>query len=63
MIDEDIKFNLTSEQAVGITVNERLYLAGLIESFDKAIAEQNKKELKIILEKVYPSPKNIEAIS
>lgn len=45
-----------------MTVNERLYLSGLLDAFDKASAQGNKVELKTILEKVYLSPEAIEAI-
>jgi len=36
-----------------MTVNERLYLAGLLEDFDQALEQKDKSRLKLILEKVY----------
>lgn len=52
MEKESTKFNLTLEESAGMTLNERLYHAGLIDAFDKALAEQNESELKLILKKV-----------
>ncbi len=45
-----------------MTVNERLWVANLMDDFDKAITERNEAEMKAILEKVYLSPENIEPI-
>ncbi|HEX8638608.1 MAG TPA: hypothetical protein VF692_11135 [Pyrinomonadaceae bacterium] len=53
---------LTEKQASGMTVNERLYLSGLLDDFENAAKQRNKKELKSILEKVYLNSENIEAI-
>ena len=36
----------------GMTVNERLYVSGLMEEFDMAIEENNIKKIVIILNKV-----------
>lgn len=36
----------------GMTVNERLYVSGLIEEFDKAVVEKNINEVILILKKV-----------
>lgn len=58
-----IEGKLTESEAAGMTVNERLYLAGLMESFDKALAERNETEIKHILKKVYFSPEDREAIT
>ncbi len=57
-----VKNELTEKEAAGMTVNERLWVANLMNDFDKAIAERNEAEMKAILEKVYLSPENIEAI-
>jgi len=39
----------------GMTVNERLFHAGLLDDFDKSIEEQDKTKLVLILEKVFLS--------
>jgi hypothetical protein len=57
-----VQKQLTEKEVSGMTVNERLYLSGLLDAFDKASAQGNKVELKTILEKVYLSPEAIEAI-
>jgi len=36
----------------GMTVNERLYVSGLMDNFDIAVKNQNVVEIKSILEKV-----------
>lgn len=53
---------LTEKEASGMTVNERLYLSGLLDSFEEAAKQKNKVELKSILEKVHLNSENIEAI-
>lgn len=45
-----------------MTVNERLYLAGLLDDFDKALKQKDKLELKSILEKVYFSSEKAQEI-
>ena len=45
-----------------MTVNERLYLSGLLNAFDEAVEERNKEKAKGILEQVYLTPENIDAI-
>jgi hypothetical protein len=47
---------------LGMTVNDRLFHAGLLDDFDKSIEEQDKTKLVLILEKVFLSRENIEAI-
>jgi hypothetical protein len=54
--------NLTREQAGGMTVNERLYHAGLLDEFYEAAERQDAVVLREILEKVFLDEKNIEAI-
>lgn len=46
----------------GMTVNERLYLSGLLKEYDKAISERNIDKVKAILEKVELNENSIEAI-
>ena len=53
---------LTEKEASGMTVNERLYLSGLLKDFENAAKQGNKAELKSILEKVYLNPESIGAI-
>ncbi len=53
---------LTEKEAAGMTVNERLYLLGLSDDFEKAAMQRNKAELKSILKKVYLDSESIEAI-
>ncbi len=57
-----MKKELTEKEALGMTVNERLYHAGLMNDFDKALAQKDKSRLKTILEKVYLSPEDIQFI-
>ncbi len=45
-----------------MTVNERLYLSGLLDDFEKAATQGNKSELKSILEKVHLDSESIEVI-
>lgn len=53
---------LTATEAAGMTVNERLYLAGLLNDFDKALEQKDKIMLKSILEKVYFSSESAQEI-
>lgn len=46
----------------GMTVNERLYLSGLIEEFDKAIESKNIAKVKSILRNVELSDDSIDPI-
>ena len=45
-----------------MTVNERLYVSGLFDEFDKAVNERDENVLRAILEQVYLTSENIEAI-
>ncbi len=53
---------LSHNDYLGMTVNERLFHAGLIDDFDKSIEEQDKTKLVFILEYVFLSQENIEVI-
>jgi hypothetical protein len=46
----------------GMTVNERLYVSGLMDEFDKAMEEKNVKKIRIILEKVELTENSIRPI-
>ena len=52
---------IEQDDFAGMTVNERLFVAGLMDSFDKAIAENNKEEVILILKKVNLNSETIEA--
>jgi hypothetical protein len=53
---------LTKEEICGMTVNERLYLSGLLDDFEKAAKRRDEAELKSILEKVHLNSESIKAI-
>jgi len=46
----------------GMTVNERLYVSGLSDKFDKAVEKKNINEVKQILEQVELTEPSIEPI-
>jgi hypothetical protein len=53
---------LTEQAAGGMTVNERLWAAGLMESFDQAVARKDRVELQNILKQVYVPSRDAEVI-
>ena len=53
---------LTESEASGMTVNERLFVAGLMHAFDEAVARRSEEDVRRILAQVFLSPDNIEAI-
>lgn len=53
---------LNKKEASGMTVNEGLYHAGLIDEFDEAVAQRNEAKIKSILEKIYFSPEDIKSM-
>ena len=57
-----MKDKLTKEQASGMTLNERLFVAGLMHDFDKARNEGDKVKLRIILEKVFLPSDDIDFV-
>ena len=46
----------------GMTVNERLYVSGLLDEFEKAVSEKNTDEAVRILKKVELTDSNIKPI-
>jgi len=46
----------------GMTVNERLYVSGLIDEFDKAVEEKDAERVRSILEKVELTDESIKPI-
>jgi len=57
-----IKDKLTPERAVGMTVNERLHLAGLIHDYDVAVGTRDIEAISTILKTVYLTDADIDAI-
>lgn len=49
-------------QYAGMTVNERLYMSGLMGQFDKAVRERNVSKVRSILQAVELSDESIDAI-
>jgi len=52
----------SEEDFAGMTVNERLSLAGLVGAYDAAIAEGDAEKLREVLAKTHIGDANIEAI-
>ncbi len=46
----------------GMTVNERLYVSGLMDEFDEAVKEKKTEMVRAILEKVELTEKSIKPI-
>jgi len=53
---------MTDNKYAGMTVNERLYVSGLIDEYDKAVENKDAKKVREILEKVELTEPNIEPI-
>ena len=60
--DFSIPHDLTPEESAGMTVNERLYIAGLLNAYEDAIEQRNEGELRHISKKIHLSPENIEVL-
>lgn len=54
--------SVSEKDAAAMTVNERLYLAGLTDEFDAAVSARDQKRMSIVLEKVDLDQTNIDAI-
>jgi molecular chaperone GrpE (heat shock protein) len=46
----------------GMTVNERLYVSGLMDEFDKAVQQKDTEKIRAILEKVELTEESIRPI-
>ena len=46
----------------GMTVNERLFVSGLIDEFEKAVEEKNENAARAVLEKVELNDESIKPI-
>jgi uncharacterized membrane protein YvbJ len=46
----------------GMTVNERLYVSGLMDEFDKAVKEKDTQKVKSILENIEINEESIKPI-
>lgn len=46
----------------GMTVNERLYVSGLMDEFDEAVEKKNTEKVRAILEKVELTEESIKPI-
>jgi hypothetical protein len=53
---------LTRDQAAAMTVNERLFEAGLLAEFDRALAARDAVDLRRILAEVFVPEADIERI-
>jgi hypothetical protein len=54
-----MKRQLSEDEASGMTVNERLFVSGLLDDFDEAVAQRNVPQLEHILRCVYLPPESI----
>ncbi|HMT06777.1 MAG TPA: hypothetical protein PKA82_02155 [Pyrinomonadaceae bacterium] len=61
-IDQDVPRELTAYEVGGMTVNERLYVAGLFDAFYLAAAQKDEDRLRTICKKVHLSDQNIEVL-
>ena len=52
--------HVTDENLAGMTVNERLYAAGLLEAFDAAVERGDKDEVIRLLQEVHLSPQDAQ---
>lgn len=57
-----VKNTVLDDGYAGMTVNERLFVSGLLDEFDRAVAEKNKIKLIEILQKVELTEPNITPI-
>ncbi|MEM1223856.1 MAG: hypothetical protein AAGH40_13980 [Verrucomicrobiota bacterium] len=53
---------MTENKYAGMTVNERLYVSGLMDEYDKSVNEKDAQRIREILEKVELTEANIKPI-
>jgi hypothetical protein len=53
---------LNREELMAMTTNERLFEAGLIDSFDRAVEDRNEMKIREILKSVFVDEASIELI-
>ena len=61
-MSEEFPRKLTQKEAAGMTVNERLFLSGLMEKFERAVANRDVQEISAVLRSVYLNTETIDAI-
>ncbi len=54
-----MKKELTEKDAVGMTINERLYHADLLADFEQSLSQRNKLKLESVLEQVFVGKEDI----
>ena len=57
-----IPHDLTPEEAAGMTVNERLWVSGLMQQYDRAVQRRDILEMNEICSKVFLDQPTIDAI-
>lgn len=57
-----MKKPLTEAEASAMTVNERLFVSGLLGDFDEAVAQRDISKLERILTSVFLEPENIRTV-
>ena len=61
-MSHQVKEPLTKAEANAMTVNERLFVSGLVADFDEAVAQRDIPKLQRILGSDYLEPENIRAV-
>lgn len=54
---------MKEQSYAGMTVNERLFISGLMDRFDKAVREKNTADIRNILEELDVDDESINAIT
>ena len=61
-MNEEFPRDLTPQEAAGMTVNERLFLSGLMEKFEQAVADRDVEGISEVLRRVFLNTETINAI-
>jgi hypothetical protein len=61
-MSDEVPRKLTPKEAAGMTVNERLFLSGLLERYEKAVAAWDVDEISEVLKSIYLNTETIDAI-